>query len=200
MHAQIYVHLTHWSNHFTIIITSSIHVYGWLDSCLLFSYKIYPYWKFRTRYPIIFMGGEGSSLREVNFPRHTNCEVDVKKSSQHWNLYKSNIFLKIIQYEQWLNLYSSDETSEKLPMIKPIFKWWNQREITRQSGGKKATMLLCVCRQLRSHTLYGALLWRCTAHSFKRIDGEIALPDMTSLQWQNGIFRYVHLRNNLLAT
>ena len=72
--------------------------------------------------------------------------------------------------------------------IKPIFKWWNQREIARQSGKKKATMLVCVCRQLRSHTLYGALLWHCTAHSFKRIDGEIALPDMTSLHWQKMIY------------
>ena len=54
--------------------------------------------------------------------------------------------------------------------------------------GKTATMLVCVCRQLRSHTLYGALLWRCTAHSFKRIDGEIALPDMTNSHWQTMIY------------
>ena len=46
---------------------------------------------------LFLLGRGGSSLREASFPRHTNCEVDVKKSSQHWNLYKSNIFLKIIQ-------------------------------------------------------------------------------------------------------
>ena len=60
--------------HFTIIITSSIHVYGWLDSCLLFSCKICPYCKFcprPTRYPIIFTGGGRGSLREASFPRHT---------------------------------------------------------------------------------------------------------------------------------
>ena len=55
-----------------------------------------PHCKFHTRpKPVhekdFYLYG-GSSIREASFPRHTNCELYVKKSSQHWNLYKTNIF------------------------------------------------------------------------------------------------------------
>ena len=97
INAQIYVHLTH------CLVANTLQIYlqaaftftvGWTAACV--SHAKFVLIANFVQDILLFLWW-GSSLREASFPRHTNCELDVKKSSQHWNLYKSNIFLKIIQ-------------------------------------------------------------------------------------------------------
>ena len=103
------------SKHFTIIITSSIQVYGWLDSCLLFSCKICLCCKFRTRYLIIFMGGGGSSLMRQVFPDIQTVKLMLKSLHSTGICTKATFFKNNSVGTMIKPLYSSDETSEKLP-------------------------------------------------------------------------------------
>ena len=75
------------------------------------------------------MGG-GNLLRNASFPIHTNCELNGKQLfTVHEFVLKQTFCFEVIQYEQTLNTYSSDGTSEKL---------------SGTQEKNKTTMLVCV--------------------------------------------------------
>ena len=111
------------SEHFTNIITGSIRVYGWLDSCLLFSSKkIVLIANFVQDILLFLLGGGRLFIKRGKF----------SQTYKLWN-WCQKVFTAL-EFVQKQHFFKNNSVGA---MIKPILKWWNQARNCQTIRGEK---------------------------------------------------------------